>query len=223
MSYDLVVGLGGGVVVLMSLGMASFLGGMTKDSPMPNNNDMTTLGKTVTSTLTTVMTNLAVNGGNCRSAKRVVGRVRALTLARGAKFIISVSQSSRTCGGMFSYFGLPGDASRRGGVHDTTVRRTAGFTTLIPVRMTHGTCRLVNVVTSMTGVKGHGTIASTYMTVVSTHSTILTTLVGIHVGLNSLGSEAFMRRLRSRTSRLRHGTYVGRGRLLSTVGRSLEV
>lgn len=201
--------------------MGRFLGGIINDSPIPNNNDVTTLGNTVTSTLTTVITGLAVNGGNCRLRRRLVHRVSRITLQRGTAFMRSVSHSSRTCSGIFTYFGVPGTASRRGTTHDTTVRRTAGFTTLIPVRITHGTCRLVAIVVSMTHLNGHGTIASTYITVVSTHSTILNTLVGIHVGLNSLGSGRFITGLRDRTSRLRHLTYTGRGRLLSRVGRRL--
>lgn len=201
--------------------MGRFLSGMTNDSPMPKNNDITTLGNTITSTLATVITKLAVKGGKCRRRRRLVGRVSHLDVQRRRIFIRCVSHSSRTCSRIFNYFGLPGSASRRGTTHDTTVRRTAHFTTLIPVRITHGTYRLVRVVTSMTHLNGRGTVASTYMTVVTTHSTMLNTLLGIHVGLNSLGSGAFISRLGKRTSRLRRLTYVHRGRLLRIIGRRL--
>lgn len=199
----------------MSLAVGKFLTRATNDTPIPKNKDVSTLGKTVTATLARVITGLAVNGGGCTSIRNRVQAVTARTTVVHRQLVQSVSHSDRTCSHIFTTFGLPGRARRRGTRHDQIVRSTAGRTTVIPVRITRRVTSIVRAVVCITRGKGQGTIASTYITVVATHAYILKTLLGIHVGLASVGSRTFIGQVSRGTSFLRSRTVQVRGGLLS--------
>lgn len=206
------------MTVLARLAVGRFVGGMLDGSPIPNNNDISTLGKTLTASLTTVMTGLAVNHGGCMRIGRVVRSLSIHFRRLAHRLVASMSHSSRTCSHIFSTFGLPGRASRRGTVHDRTVRGRAGCTTRIPVRITHAIRSVLPVVSIMTEGKGDGTMASTYISVVYTQATVLKTLLGMHVGLASVGSRGFIGRVDRRTSVVRRAAVTRRRGVLSCIG-----